>query len=153
MKKNLKSKIEAMNKEKLVELIEQMCRSSEAEKLLKLIVSPSRADIDRALRKFYTRCEIYVGNSCNEKAYQAMYEAAEPLYVAYKYADEKMSAYITYGMHAAMEENDLLDSGNGDYYELLGELLDDLEHILKRSPELFAEEEFKKYCRIVELDD
>lgn len=154
MKKNLKSKIETMSKEQLVEIIEQMCNVAETEKLLKLMLSPSKADIDRALRKFSAMCDFFVCNSCSSRGQKAMYNAAEPLCAAYKYADEKTRAYIIYGMHEAMEENDLLDvDGGDDYYSIIGDLLGNLEDILKRSPALFSSEEFKLYSSIVELDD
>lgn len=154
MKKNLKAKIDTMSKEQLVEIIEQMCNVPETEKLLKLMLSPSKADIDRALRKFSAMCDSYVCNSCSSRGQKAMYDAAEPLYAAYKYTDEKTSAYIIYGMHEAMEENEMLFMGGGEeYYDIVGDLLSDLEDILKRSPALFTPEEYKKYSSIVELDD
>lgn len=82
MKKNLKAKIEAMDKARLIDVIEQMCNISANEKLLKLMISPSQTDIDRALRKFSSMCDYYVSDSCSSRAEKAMYEAAEPLYAA-----------------------------------------------------------------------
>lgn len=153
MKKNLRAKIEAMDKAQLIDVIEQMCNVPETEKLLKLMLAPSQTDIDRALRKFSSMCDYYVSDSCSSRAGKAMYEAAEPLYAAYKYADVKLGAYIIYGMHEAMEENDLLDIGGDDYYNIVGDLLGDLEDALKNSPQLFTKAEFVKYSGIVELDD
>lgn len=154
MKENLKSIINTMSKEQLVEIIEQMCNVPETERLLKLMLMPSEADIDRALRKFSAMCESYVCNSCSSRRQKAMYDAAEPLRAAYKYADERTCAYITYGMHEAMEEKDLLYADGGyDYYNIIGDMLVYLEDILKQSPALFSSEEFKLYSSIVELYD
>lgn len=65
----------------------------------------------------------------------------------------KLGAYIIYGMHEAMEENDLLDVNYDDYFNIVGDLLDDLEDALKSSPMSFSKEEFNKYSSIVELDN
>ena len=154
MNKNLKARINAMSKEQLIGLIEQMCAVADSEQLLRLMLTPTKASIDHALYRLSVRCEIYVGDSCNERDRRAMFKAAEPLYAAYQYADDKMGAYIIYGMHKAMDENDLIDSGGGeDYYAIVGELLGDLKSILEHSPELFSKEEFEAYSSIIELDE
>ncbi len=129
-----------------MDLLETLCGISEAQNMLKLMVSPSKRDIDRALDKFYARCEIYMGNSCNMWDYDRMCGALGPLYAAYKYADAKTSAYIIYGIHCALYDNDILDQEYGD---IMADLLGDLKSVLKTSPEVFSEEESQRYLALV----
>ncbi len=154
MQNNLKATIEKMSKEQLIDIFEQLCNNKETESHLKLIVAPSTSDIERALKKLDAWSTSYIQNSCNDRAREQMYQAAEPLYAALRYADDRTSAYIIFRMHEILHNNDLHNSAGGDdYYELVGELLSDLASILKRSPELFSKEEFEKYSGIVELVD
>lgn len=145
--KGLKEKLEKLSREQLLDLIETLCGISEAQSMLKLMVSPSKRDIDRALNKFSTRCEIYMCNSCNIRDYDRMCAALEPLYAAYKYADAKMSAYIIYGIHSALYDNDILEQ---EYSDIMADLLWDLETTLKTSPDVFTEEERQRYLTIVQ---
>lgn len=147
MQKRLKEKLEKLSREQLLDLLETLCGISEAQNMLKLMVSPSKRDIDRALDKFRDRCEIFICNSCNMRDYDRMCRALEPLYAAYKYADAKTSAYIIYGIHCALYDNNLLDQEYGD---IMADLLGDLESILKSSPEVFTEEERQTYLALVE---
>ncbi len=73
--------------------------------------------------------------------------ALEPLYAAYKYADAKTSAYIIYGIHCALYDNDILDQEYGD---IMADFLGDLESIPKSSPEVLSEEERKRYLALVQ---
>lgn len=154
MQKSLKATIEKMSKEQLIDIFERMCNNKETEKRLKLIVAPSTSDIERALKKLDVWSTSYIQNSCNDRMREQMYQEAEPLYAALRYADDRTSAYMIFRMHEILHNNDLQNSAGGDdYYELVGHLLSDLASILKCSPELFSKEEFDKYTGIVELVD
>lgn len=76
-----------------------------------------------------------------------MCAALEPLYAAYKYADAKTSAYIIYGIHSALYDNDILDQ---EYSDIMTDLLGDLESILKASPEVLSEDERQSYLALVQ---
>lgn len=146
MQKGLKEKLEKLSREQLLDLLKTLCGISEAQNMLKLMASPSKRDIDRALGKFCARCEIYMCNSCNMRDYDRMCAALEPLYAAYKYADAKVSAYIIYGIHSALYDNDILEQ---EYSDIMADLLGDLETILKASPDVFTEEDRQRYLNIV----
>lgn len=62
MQKGLKEKLDKLSREQLLDLLETLCGISEAQNMLKLMVSPSKRDIDRTLDKFRDRCEIYITN-------------------------------------------------------------------------------------------
>lgn len=147
MQKRLKEKLEKFSREQLLDLLETLCGISEAQNVLKLMVSPSKRDIDRALAKFQDRCEIYICNSCDMRDYDRMCGALEPLYAAYKYADAKTSAYIINGIHCALYDNGILDQ---EYSDIMADLLWDLESILKTSPEAFSEEKRQRYLALVQ---
>ena len=66
MQKNLKTKLEQMGKEQLLELLEELCNLPDVQKMIKAMVAPSKSDIDRLIQKLSWRCEIYMCNSCNE---------------------------------------------------------------------------------------
>ncbi len=147
MRKGLKEKLEKLSREQLLDLLETLCGISEAQNILRLMVSPTKRDIDRALGKFRSRCEIYICNSCSMRDYDRMCAALEPLYAAYKYADAKTSAYIIYGIHSALYDNDILDQ---EYSDIMADLLGDLESILKASPEVLSEDERQSYLALVQ---
>ena len=143
----MKEKLKKLSREQLLDLLETLCGISEAQNMLKLMVSPSKRDIDRALDKFCARCEIFICNSCNMRDYDRLCAALEPLYAAYKYADAKTSAYIIYGIHSALYDNGLLDQ---EYSDIMVDFLGDLESILKASPDVFTEEERQRYLALVQ---
>lgn len=154
MQKKLRTEIEKMNKEQLIDILEQMCNMKETENLLKLIVAPSMNDIKKLLAKFDAWTASYIQNSCNDRAREQMYQSAEMLYAVLKHADDRTSAYVIYRMHEILYNNDLRDYADGDdYYELVDDLLPDLAHILKRSPGLFSSDELEKYSAIVKLEE
>lgn len=51
MQKNLKTKLEKLSREQLLELLEELCNSSDVQKAIKAMVSPSKNDIDRLVQK------------------------------------------------------------------------------------------------------
>ena len=95
MQKNLKTKLEEMSKEQLLELLEELSNVPDVQKMIKAMVAPSKNGIDRLNQKLSDRCEIYMCNSCNEEDYDRMCLALTPIYGAYRFADTKTAAYIT----------------------------------------------------------
>jgi len=73
--------------------------------------------------------------------------ALEPLYAAYKYAEAKTSAYIIYGIHSVLYDNDILDQ---EYSDIMADFLWDLETILKANRDVFTEEERQRYLAVVQ---
>lgn len=145
MQKNLKTKLERMSKEQLLELMEELCNLSDVQKMIKAMVAPSKSDIDRLIQKLSDRCEIYMCNSCNEKDYDRMCLALTPIYAACRFADTKISAYITWETYQVLLENDI-----EEYYELIGGMLSDLRHNLRNYPDVFTNDERNRYAELTE---
>ena len=145
MQKNLKTKLEQMGKEQLLELLEELCNLPDVQKMIKVMVAPSKSDIDRLIRKLFCRCEIYMCNSCNEKDYDRMCLALTPIYSVYRFADINMAAYIAWETYQVLSQNDI-----EDYYELIGDMISDLRHNMRNHPDLFSNDERKRYAELVE---
>ena len=145
MQKNLKTKLEKLSREQLFELLEELCNSSDVQKAIKAMVSPSKNDIDRLIQKLADRCEIFMNNSCNAKDYDRILSALMPLYGAYRFADSKMAAYITWETYQALCQNDI-----EDYFELIGDMISDLRYHMRNHPYVFTNDERKRYAELVE---
>lgn len=144
MQKNLKTKLDRMSREQLLELMEELCNSSDVQKMIKAMVSPSKNDIDRLVQKLADRCEIFMDNSCNAKDYDHMLSALVPIYGAYRFADIKMSAYIVWGTYQAFYQNDI-----ENYSELIGDMISDLRLNMRNHPDVFTNDERKRYAELV----
>lgn len=147
MQKKLKNKLEKMEKDQLVEIVEELCNSKETERMLKLMLAPTKTDIDRVLQKVSKWAEVYIYNSCSYKDYDKMLAAMEPIYAAIKYADPKTSAYLIYEVYQIARENELFEIDSADF---VIDLLDDLRSILARDGDLFSNEERNRYRGIAE---
>lgn len=145
MQKNLKTKLEKMSREQLIELLEELCNASDIQKMIKAMVSPSKNDVDRLVQKLSDRCEIFMCNSCNAKDYDRMLSALTPIYGAYRFADTKMAAYITWKTYQAFYQNDI-----DDYFDLIGDMISDLQLTMRNHSDLFTDDERKRYTELVE---
>ena len=145
MQKNLKTKLEKMSREQLLELMEELCNSSDVQKMIKAMVSPSKNDIDRLIQKLADRCEMFMDNFCNAKDYDRMLSALTPIYGAYRFADTKMSAYIAWETYQVFYQNDI-----EDYFELIGDMISDLRLNMRNHPDVFTNDERKQYAELVE---
>lgn len=147
MQKKLKNKLEKMDNDQLLAIIEDLCSSKETERMLKLMLVPTPQDVDRALAKVSKWAEVYVCNSCSYKYYDKMLDAMEPIYAVLKYADPKTSAYIIFEVYQIARENDLFELDGADF---MVDLLGDLRSILERNGDLLSNEERKRYQEAVE---
>ena len=145
MQKNLKTKLERMSKEQLLELMEELCNLSDVQKMIKVMVAPSKSDIDRLIQKLSDRCEIYMCNSCNAKDYDRILLALTPIYGSYRFADTKTAAYITWKTYCVLLDNDI-----EDYYELIGDMISDLRFSMRQHPDMFTNEEKLRYAEFFE---
>ena len=146
MQKNLKLKLEQLSRDQLLELLEELSNVPDVQKMIKAMVAPSKGDIDRLVQQLANRCEIYMCNSCNAKDYDRILSALTPIYGAYRFADMKTAAYITWKTYCVLLDNDI-----EDYYELIGDMLCDLESNLSKHSNMFPTEEKLRYAEI--LDD
>ena len=96
MQKHLKTKLEKLSRDQLLALLEELGNDPDVQKLIKAMVAPRKADIDRLVQQLSNRCEIYMCNSCNAKDYERILSALTPIYGAYRFADTKTAVYITW---------------------------------------------------------
>lgn len=145
MQKNLKQKLEQLSRNQLLELLEELSNVPDVQKMIKALVAPSKGDIDRLVQQLANRCEIYMCNSCNAKDYDRILLALTPIYGAYRFADTKTAAYITWKTYCVLLDNDI-----EDYYELIGDMISDLSFNLLQHPDMFTNEEKIRYAEFIE---
>ena len=68
MKKDIKTKLEKLSKENLIDIISKLCEIPDVEKSLKLLVCPNKKDIERELSLFERWCNSVANNPCSEIA-------------------------------------------------------------------------------------
>lgn len=145
MQKNLKLKLEKLSRDQLLVLLEELSNVPDVQKMIKAMVVPSKSDIDRLIRQLSNRCEIYMCNSCNAKDYDRMLLALVPIYGAYRFADTKTGAYITWKTYGALLDNDIEEC-----YELIGDMISDLRFSMREDPDMFTNEEKFRYAEFIE---
>ena len=145
MQKNLKAKLEKLSRDQLLELLEELGNVPDVQKMIKTMVAPRKVDIDRLVQQLSNQCEIYMCNSCNAKDYDRMLSALTPIYGAYRFADSKTAAYITWKTYCVLLDNDI-----EDYYELIGDMISDLSFNLLQYPDMFTNEEKIRYAEFIE---
>ena len=146
MNQTLKKKLEKMDREQLLRLFDDLCRADEVEKLLKLMLCPTKASIDRALKRFENSC-YYLCDSFSARAFRTLEEAAEPLHASLKYADEKLFVYTVFQMHSVLDETGLLET---DFYDMLTDYQADYTNILLEKRTLFSDQEYEMYKDIAD---
>ena len=145
MQKQLKTKLEKLSRDQLLELLEELGNDPDVQKLIKAMVAPRKADIDRLVQQLSNRCEIYMCNSCNAKDYDRMLSALTPIYGAYRFADTKIATYIAWKTYCVLLDNDI-----EDYYELIGDMISDLRFSMRHHPDIFTNEEKLRYAEFFE---
>lgn len=145
MQKHLKTKLEKLSRDQLLELLEELGNDPDVQKLIKAMVAPRKADIDRLVQQLSNRCEIYMCNSCNAKDYDRILSALTPIYGAYRFADTKTAVYITWKTYCVLLDNDI-----EDYYELIGDMISDLRFSMRQHPDMFTNEEKLRYAEFFE---
>ena len=145
MQKNLKAKLEKLSRDQLLELLEELGNVPDVQKMIKAMVAPSKGDIDRLVQRLDNRCEIYMCNSCNAKDYDRILLALTPIYGAYRFADTKTAAYITWKTYGV-----LLDDDIEGYYELIGDMISDLKFNMRQYFDMFSNEEKLRYAEFIE---
>ena len=142
MKKDVKLKLDTLSKEDLVDIINKLCEIPDVEKSLKLLICPTKRDIERELSSFERLCNSVANNPCSERAETGLYTSASLLWRAIDSLDVNNAAKILYEMH------DLLS----DITEFSDAAVDidcgccsDLEFLLKNNLGDFSKEEKDRY--------
>ena len=145
MQKNLNAKLEKLSREQLLELLKELSNVPDVQKMIKAMVAPSKGDIDRLVQQLSNRCEIYMCNSCNAKDYDRILSALAPIYGAYRFADTKTAAYITWKTYCVLLDNDI-----EDHYELIGDMISDLRFSMRQHSDMFTNDEKLRYAEFIE---
>ena len=150
MKKDIKSKLDKLSKEELVDIINKLCEILDVEKTLKLLVSPTKKDIDRELSSFERWCNSVSNNPCSERAENGLYTSASLLWKAIDYLDVNTAARVLYEMYC-------ITSDITDYSEVAVDINYDscslLSNLLKDQHNVFSTEEIDKYTYITDIYD
>lgn len=104
MKKEIKSKLEKLSKEELIDIINKLCEIPDVEKSLKLLVDPTKKDIDKELNSFERWCNSVANNPCSERAENGLYTSASLLWRAIDSVDINTTARVLYQMHKLLSE-------------------------------------------------
>ena len=104
MKKDIKTKLEKLSKENLINIISKLCEIPDVEKSLKLLVCPTKKDIERELSSFERWCNSVANNPCSERAENGLYTSASLLWKAIDSLDANDAAKILYEMRDLLSD-------------------------------------------------
>lgn len=104
MKKDIKTKLEKLSKENLINIISKLCEIPDVEKSLKLLVCPTKKDIERELSSFERLYNSVANNPCSERAENGLYTSASLLWKAFDSLDANDAAKILYEMHDLLSD-------------------------------------------------
>ena len=145
MKKDIKSKLDKLSKEELVDIINKLCEIPDVEKTLKLLISPTKKDIDRELSSFERWCNSVANNPCSERAENGLYTSASLLWKAIDSLDANDAAKILYEMHNLLSD---ITEFSDAAVDIDCSCCSDLEYLLENNSDSFSKEEKDRYMYI-----
>lgn len=147
MKKDINTKLEKLSKEELIDIINKLCEIPDVEKSLKLLLCPTKRDIDKELSSFERWCNSVANNPCSEKAENGLYTSASLLWRAVDSLDAKTAAGVLYEMHNLTSD---ITEFSDAAVDIDCSCCSDLEFLLKNNLGDFSEEEKDKYKYLFE---
>ncbi len=145
MKKDIKTKLEKLSKENLINIISKLCEIPDVEKSLKLLVCPTKKDIERELSSFERWCNSVANNPCSERAENGLYTSASLLWTAIDSLDAKDAAKILYEMHDLLSD---ITEFSDAAMDIDCSCCSDLEYLLENNSDSFSKEEKDRYMYI-----
>ena len=145
MKKDIETKLEKFSKEELVDVINKLCEIPDVEKSLKLLVCPTKRDIDRELSSFERWCNSVANNPCSERAENGLYTSASLLWRAICSLDANDVARILYEMHNLLSD---ITEFSDAAVDIDCSCCFDLEYLLENNSDSFSKEEKDRYMYI-----
>ena len=142
MKKDIETKLEKLSKENLIDIISKLREIPDVEKSLKLLVCPTKKDIDRELSSFERWCDSVANNPCSERAENGLYTSASLLRQAIDSLEVNDVAKILYEMHNLLSDITEVSEAAVD---IDCDCCSDLEYLLENNPDEFSKEERNKY--------
>lgn len=150
MQKDLKDRLKNLSKDNLISILDILCYVPEFEKSLKLLVNPSKRDIERTLSSFERWCNSVASNPCSEKSENGLYTTASMLLKSLEYTDVKTTADVVHQMYELTEE---IVEYSDIACDINCECSNYLNNIIENNTEAFAERELKKYKHITDIYD
>ena len=142
MKKDIETKLKDFSKEELVDIINKLCENPDVEKTLKLLVCPTKRDINRELHSFERWCNSLANNPCSERAENGLYTSASLLRQAIDSLEVNDVAKILYEMHNLLSD---ITEFSEAAVDIDCDCCSDLEYLLENNPDEFSKEERNKY--------
>ena len=142
MKKDVETKLKYFSKEELIDIINKLCENHDVEKTLKLLVCPTKRDINRELNSFERWCDSVANNPCSERAETGLYTSASLLRKAIDSLDANDVAKILYEMHNLLSD---ITEFSEVAVDIDCDCCSDLEYLLENNPGEFSEKEKNKY--------
>lgn len=147
MKKDINTKLEKLSKEELIDIINKLCVIPDVEKSLKLLLCPTKRDIDKELSSFERWCNSVANNPCSEKAENGLYTSASLLWRAIDSVDINAAARVLYQMHNLLSEiTDFSDAA----VDIDCSCCSDLAYLLENNADNFSKEEKDRYKYLFE---
>lgn len=147
MKKDINTKLEKLSKEELIDIINKLCVIPDVEKSLKLLLCPTKRDIDKELSSFERWCNSVANNPCSEKAENGLYTSASLLWRAVDSLDANDTAKILYEMHNLLSN---ITEFSDAAVDIDCSCCSDLEFLLENNADDFSKEEIDRYTYILD---
>lgn len=145
MKEDIKGNLEKFSKEELFDIINKLCEIPDVEKSLKLLVCPTKRDINRELSSFERWCNSVANNPCSERAENGLYTSASLLWKAIDSLDINTAAKVLYEMHNLLSD---ITEFSDVAVDIDCSCCSDLEYLLKNNSDGFSKEEIDRYMYI-----
>lgn len=145
MKEDIKGNLENFSKEELIDIINKLCEIPDVEKSLKLLVCPTKRDINRELSSFERWCNSVANNPCSERAENGLYTSASLLWKAIDSLDINTAAKVLYEMHNLLSD---ITEFSDVAVDIDCSCCSDLEYLLKNNSDGFSKEEIDRYMYI-----
>lgn len=147
MKKDINTNLEKLSKEELIDIISKLCEIPDVGKSLKLLVCPTKRDIDRELSSFERWCNSVANNPCSERAENGLYTSASLLWRAVNSLDAKTAAEVLYEMHKLASDITEFSDAAAD---IDCSCCSDLAYLLENNTDVFSKEDIDRYTYILD---
>ncbi len=145
MKKDIKSKLDKLSKENLIDIISKLCELPDVEKSLKLLVCPTKKDIDRELSSFERWRNSVANNPYSQRVESGLYTSASLLWRAVDSVDANTAARILYEMHKLLSD---ITEFSDTAVDIDCSCCLDLAYLLENNADEFSKEEIDRYMYV-----
>lgn len=149
MNDKIKKELETYTKSQLIELLENLCKLTEGEQKLGLLVLPSLKLIQREASSFECWCRSYERNPESNRAVNQLYNISYAVFACIDRTEPRAGAKILYEMYRATElDFDYCDSDV--LFDIRWEIKSHLTDIINQNQQLFTDGDLSVYEYILE---